>query len=99
MENIEQKERKQEIQWQPLIEMIIVLVTILGSTLPLYLHTSTQIDAIHTEIRDFHGRLEKIDSEFKSKMAIQDCEFKVKMAFQDQEFKNKIILIEARIAK
>jgi hypothetical protein len=54
------------VQWQPLVEMIIVLVTILGSTIPLYLHTSSQIDAIHAEIRDFHGRIEKIDSDFKN---------------------------------
>jgi hypothetical protein len=59
---------KYSIQWQPLIEMIIVLVTILGSTIPLYLHTSSQIDAIHAEIRDFHGRLERIDTEFKMRL-------------------------------
>lgn len=54
-----------KIQWQPLIEMIIVLVTILGSTIPLYLHTSSQIDAIHAEIRDFHGRLCAIEERNK----------------------------------
>ena len=53
------------IQWQPLIEMIIVLVTILGSTIPLYLHTSNQIDAIQAEIRDFHGRLCAIEERNK----------------------------------
>lgn len=59
---------KSNIQWQPMIEMIIVLVTILGSTIPLYLHTSSQIDAIHMEMKDFHGRLEKQDADFKNHM-------------------------------
>lgn len=35
-----------KIQWQPLIEMIIVLVTILGSTIPLYIHTDSKIDTL-----------------------------------------------------
>ena len=58
-------ENKNNIQWQPLIEMIIVLVTILGSTIPLYLHTSSQISAIHEEMKDFHGRLCSIEERIK----------------------------------
>ncbi len=57
-----------KVQWHPMIEMIIVLVTILGSTIPLYLQNSNQINAIHEEMRDFHGRLERQDAEFKSHM-------------------------------
>lgn len=34
---------KEKIQWQPMVEMIIVLVTILGSTIPLYLQTDSKI--------------------------------------------------------
>ena len=40
-------ENDRRIQWQPMIEMLIVLVTILGSTIPLYMHTDTKIDAMH----------------------------------------------------
>lgn len=40
-----------------IVSVVIVMVTILGSTIPLYLHTSSQIQAIQDEIRDFHGRL------------------------------------------
>lgn len=58
----------QKIQWQPLVELIIVLMTILGSTIPLYLHTDSKLDAsmskmdntlqgIREDMRDFHGRL------------------------------------------
>ena len=61
---MENNDRKREIQWQPMIEMLIVLVTILGSTIPLYMHTDSKIDAMHEtiksidkEMKDFHGRL------------------------------------------
>lgn len=80
-------QKENNIQWQPIIEMVIVLMTILGSTIPLYLHTSNQIDSIHQEMKDFHGRLEKIDAEFRGIMALQDAEFKSRMAVQDAEFK------------
>lgn len=58
-----------EIKWQPIIELSIVLFTILGSTIPLYLHTDAKIDAMHQtvdairqDIKDFHGRLCAIES-------------------------------------
>lgn len=34
------------------------------------------IRAIQDEMKDFHGRLERIDEEFKGKLALQDAEFK-----------------------
>ena len=49
--------KENQIQWQPMVEMVIVLITILGSTIPLYLQNANQIQAIHQEIKDFHGRL------------------------------------------
>ena len=48
-----------------IISLVIVMVTILGSTIPLYLHTSSQIQAIHDEIKDFHGRLCAIEERNK----------------------------------
>ena len=67
----------QKIQWQPIIELSIVLFTILGSTIPLYIHTDAKIDAaqartdvvlncIREEMKEFHGRLERQDAEFKA---------------------------------
>ena len=58
----------QKIQWQPIIELSIVLFTILGCTVPLYLHTDSKLDSFYTrtelmieairqDMRDFHGRL------------------------------------------
>ncbi len=83
--NQETKQNAREIQWQPLIEMIIVLVTILGSTIPLYLQSSNQIQAIQQDMKDFHGRLERQDAEFKGKLAVQDAEFKTFMMFYCEE--------------
>lgn len=65
-------EHKQRIQWQPLVELIVVLMTILGSTIPLYIHTDTKLEAamskidctlqgIREDMRDFHGRLCSIE--------------------------------------
>ncbi len=74
----ESQQSAREIQWQPLIEMIIVLVTILGSTIPLYLQNSNQIQAIQQDMKDFHGRLEKQDAEFKTFMMFY-CEERSKV--------------------
>ena len=66
---MENEERKDRIQWQPIVEMIIVLMTILGSTIPLYIHTDSKIEhaleGIREEMRDFHGRLCAIEERNK----------------------------------
>lgn len=54
---LEKESNKNSIQWQPLIEMIIVLVTILGSTIPLYIHTDSKILECN---REFNTKLDKI---------------------------------------
>ena len=59
-----------------IISLSIVMFTILGSTIPLYIHTSNQIDALRSEsrdymwaiqeeIRDFHGKLCAIEERGK----------------------------------
>jgi hypothetical protein len=69
-------EKQSNIQWQPIIELSIVLFTILGSTVPLYLHTDAKFEshrnetnqiltAIREDIRDFHGRLCSIEERNK----------------------------------
>lgn len=50
-------QESKKINLELIISLVIVMVTILGSTIPLYLHTSSQIEAIHQEMKDFHGRL------------------------------------------
>lgn len=55
-----------------IISLVIVMATILGTTIPMYIHTSSQIEAIRSEsiqfhkdiydeMRDFHGRLISIE--------------------------------------
>lgn len=36
---------KRQIQWQRLVELIVVLMTILGSKIQLYLHTDSKLEA------------------------------------------------------
>lgn len=68
---VNEKKEKQNIQWQPIVEMIIVLMTILGSTIPLYIHTDSKLEAalqgIREDMRDFHGRLCAIEERNKEK--------------------------------
>lgn len=39
------------VQWQPIIELIVVLAAILGSTIPLYLHTDNKLQSTFSEMR------------------------------------------------
>jgi hypothetical protein len=63
------------------------VITIVGSNLALFLWARTEsrsdyrecrqlIDAIHKEMKEFHGRLERQDAEFKGRLALQDQEYK-----------------------
>lgn len=58
----------EKIQWQPIIELSIVLFTILGSTIPLYIHTDSKLDsfqarnqeileAIRQDMKQFHEEI------------------------------------------
>ena len=68
MEVLMNKNEKSKFNLELIISLVIVMITILGSTIPLYLHTSSQIQAIQTEMKDFHTRL-----------AVQDLEFKMRL--------------------
>lgn len=68
-----------KIQWQPIVELIVVLMTILGSTIPLYLHTDSKLDrssekmeitlnGMREDMRDFHTQLALQDQEFKMRL-------------------------------
>lgn len=39
--------KAQNIQWQPIIEMAMVIFTTLGTTIALYLHTDSKIDLMN----------------------------------------------------
>ena len=76
--NEKEKTREKQIQWQPIIELSILLFTTLGTTIPLYLHTDSKqqanqerteaiLQGIREDIRDFHGRLCIIEERNKGK--------------------------------
>lgn len=59
---------KEKVNLEFIISLVIVMVTVIGSTVPLYIHSSSQMDnlrvstqsnlqAIQMEMKDFHGRL------------------------------------------
>ena len=39
------------------------------------------MNAIHCEVKDFHGRLERQDAEFKGRMEKQDADFKAHLMY------------------
>ena len=70
------KERSSIRDWIPAVELLVVLVTILGSTIPLYLHTDSKmeerdkrteaiLEGIRQDMKDFHGRLCAIEERNK----------------------------------
>lgn len=59
---------KTKFNIENLVALVIIMVTIIGSTVPLYIHSSSQLEnfrqssqailqGIQDEMRDFHGRL------------------------------------------
>lgn len=50
-------EIKQRFNLELIISLVIVMATIIGTTVPLYIHSSNQITAISIEMKDFHARL------------------------------------------
>lgn len=45
---------------------IALILIMFGSTVAMWLHTDKKIEAIQQEMKDFHGRLERIDADFKN---------------------------------
>lgn len=57
------------MDWIQLLALIgTMLGTVLGIVIPLHLHTLSHLRAIADEMKDFHGRMERQDAEFKSHM-------------------------------
>ena len=62
----------QRMNVEMVISLVIIMVTTLGTTIPLYIQSSNQIQAIredisaiHAEMKDFHGRLCAIEEKNK----------------------------------
>jgi len=81
-------DQKQRIQWQPIVELIVVLMTILGSTIPLYIHTDNKLaEAIS-----------------KSDSKLETCMAKIDMTLQGiredmRDFHGRLCAIEERNKK
>jgi hypothetical protein len=68
---------KRKIFWEPIVAAGLLLVAILGTMVPLYIHSdnanralieaiSKDVKAIQQEMKDFHGKLERQDAEYKA---------------------------------
>ena len=66
---------KEKVNLEFIISLVIVMVTVIGSTVPLYIHSSSQMDnlrvstqsnlqAIQMEMKDFHGRLCALEEKY-----------------------------------
>lgn len=55
---------------------LVIMLTIFGINISMHNRTSELLQSIQQEMKDFHGKLEKIDAEYKGRMALQDVEFK-----------------------
>ena len=43
---------ERRFQWQPFIELIVVLATVVGTTVPLYVHTDGKIHEVLREMKE-----------------------------------------------
>jgi hypothetical protein len=51
---------------------VVLFLTVIGLMIKLHVHTDQTIQAIQAEMRDFHGRLERQDAEFKSRLLYEN---------------------------
>ena len=69
----------ENIQWQPIIELTILLFTTLGTTITLYLHTETKqqayiqrmdtiLEGIRQDSRDFHEAYRQETKDFHGRL-------------------------------
>lgn len=79
------QENKSRIQWQPIIELSIVLFTILGTTIPLYLHTDSKFEEGRKEFR-----LEREESRKETNAIVEAIRQDI------QDFHGRLCAIEER---
>jgi hypothetical protein len=67
------------------------LITVITLHVQLDTKTTNILNGIQQEMKDFHGRLERIDAEFRGRLEKQDVEFRGRFEKQDAEFKAYLI--------
>lgn len=55
------------MDWTQILTVFAVIATNLGTVIALYIQTDKKVDAIHMEMKDFHGRLCKIEERNRGK--------------------------------
>ena len=80
---------QRRVDWQPLIELIIVLATIVGTTVPLYLHTDGKLEEHRKETTEILRGIQQEMKDFHTKLALQDQEFKMRLCQIEERNKGK----------
>ena len=80
------------MDWTHELTVFAIIAMNLGTVIALYCNVDRKLEehrketndiirSIQFEMKDFHGRLEKMDAEFKGKLALQDAEFKAHLMY------------------
>ena len=104
------KESKPKIQWQPIVEIIIVMMTILGSTIPLYMHTDSKLtEALSKSDLKIEAAMAKSDIKIENAMSKSELSLAAAMSKIDdtlqgiredmRDFHGRLCAIEERNRK
>jgi hypothetical protein len=78
-----------KIQWQPLVELGIVLITILGSTIPLFLHMDSKIDRFQEKNQENIELMRKETNEILKSIAQEIKDFHGRLCAIEEKNKGK----------
>lgn len=90
---------QERFNWELLISAFLMVGSIVGTTVPLYVHSSNEMASMRQsteailregqqEMKDFHGRLEH-----------QDAEFRGRMEKIESDYRNGLLLLEEKIRR
>lgn len=51
---------------ESILSLLILIATVLGTVIPLHLQMQNTVESIHSEMKDFHGRLCRIEEKLYS---------------------------------
>lgn len=60
-----------------IVSLALIMLTTLGTTIPLYMNSSSQIAAMHKETYEQVNAIREDIKDFHTRLALQDLEFKM----------------------
>lgn len=74
-EKVEKVKEKERINWIGHLEWLVLFIAVVGSIYNLNSRFDAFMIATHVESKDFHGRMERIEAEYKAKHERHEAEF------------------------